>query len=49
MEGYYSIKIDKKKRPVLIKILTKKKQELINKKATGLDEISLTHVMGKAY
>lgn len=23
MEGYYSIKIDKKKRPVLIKILTK--------------------------
>lgn len=48
MEGYYSIKIDKKKRPVLIKILTKK-QEIINKKATGLDEISLTHVMGKAY
>ena len=23
MEGYYSIKIDKKKRPVFIKILTK--------------------------
>lgn len=48
MEGYYSIKIDKKKRPVLIKILTKTGDNQ-QKKTTGFDEISLTHVMGKAY
>ena len=31
MEGYYSIKIDKKKRSFFVKILTKK-QGIINKK-----------------
>lgn len=47
MEGYYSIKIDKKKRSFFVKILTKTENN--QQKATGLDEISLTHVMGKAY